>query len=79
MGRTTSPHDEPFGAFFQSRVPQTSATKTFVYLESSLYNVKTGQLLWSATVEAKDPVMTKDYMKKVTNLFIKDLKKEGLL
>ncbi len=79
VGPTSSSYEEPYGAFFQAQTPQTSATKIFVYLESNLYDVQTEQLIWSATAEAKDPVMTKEYMKRITNLFIKDLKKARLL
>ncbi len=78
-GPITSSYEEPYGAFFQSRTPQTAATKIFVYLESNIYDVQTEKLIWSATAEAKDPVMTKAYMKKITNLFIKDMKGKGLL
>ncbi len=78
-GPITSAYEEPYGAFFQSQAPQTAATKVFVYLESNIYDVESEKLIWSATAEAKDPIMTKEYMKKVTNIFIKDMKDKGLL
>lgn len=78
-GPISSAYEEPYGAFFQSPALQTASTKIFVYLESNLYDVQTEKLIWSAMAEAKDPLMTKDYMKKITDLFISDMKDKGLL
>ncbi len=74
-----STYDDPYGIFFVTRSPQTTATKVYLYLESNLYDVATERRIWSATVESKDPVMTKKYMRDITRYFIKDLHRQGLL
>lgn len=79
VNRTTSIYEEPYGAYFDSPAPQAASTKIYVYLESKIYDVKSEQLLWSASARCKDPVMTKKYMGEITDLLVMDLKLKKLL
>ncbi len=54
-------------------------TKVKLNLEARLYDVASRKLVWSATSKVSDPVMTKKYIDKVTDLFIEDMKKNNLL
>ena len=58
-------------------VSYTSTTK--VILETSLYDVHTEKLIWSARSESIDPVMTRKYYQKLINLFLNDLKTKQIL
>lgn len=63
-----------------ARTPVSSTTnKLQLKLESLLYDVKTRKLLWSATTEVTDPVMTNTFIDSATALYIEDLKKNKLL
>lgn len=68
-----------FGGFAMQRAPRSTYTRTTVYLEALLYDVKSENLLWSAMVKLKDQNVTNKNMRKITALFMEGLKKEGLL
>lgn len=79
VGRTPSTYEEPYGAFFDTPNPVSSSTKTYIYLESNIYDVASEQLLWSATARCKDPVMTRKYLSDITGLLVADMKAKGML
>ena len=54
-------------------------TKTKVVLETSLYDVKTEERIWTAQTESIDPVMTRKYYQQLIDLFLDDLKNKKLL
>lgn len=54
-------------------------TKTKVILETSLYDVKTEERIWSAQTESIDPVMTRKYYQQLIDIFLDDLKNKKLL
>lgn len=54
-------------------------TKVKLNLEARLYDVASKKMMWSATSKVTDPVMTKKYIDKVTDLFMADMKKNNLL
>ncbi len=47
---------------------------TQVILETNLYDVRTGMLIWSARSRSIDPVMTRKYYQDLIELFLDDLK-----
>lgn len=65
--------------YFLPEQSTSTYTRVRVLLESRLYDVETKQLIWSATSRLKNPVMTKKYMEKATDIFIKDLKEKKWL
>lgn len=74
--------DAPMEAgMLTSSTTQVTSTTTQVklHLESLLYDVKTRKLLWSARSEVTDPVMTNRFIDTATELYIADLKQNGLL
>lgn len=54
-------------------------TRVKLHLEARLYDVGTRKMIWSATAKVTEPVMTKKYIDKVTDLFMADLKKNNML
>ena len=50
-----------------------------VILETSLYDIETEKLIWTARTESIDPVMTRKYYQQLIDLFLKDLSKKKLL
>jgi len=52
---------------------------TKVLLETSLYDVKTEKLIWTARTESIDPVMTRKYYQQLIDLFLKDLADQNIL
>lgn len=52
---------------------------TKVMLETSLYNVVTEELIWTARSESIDPVMTRKYYQELIDLFLGDLASKKLL
>jgi hypothetical protein len=50
-----------------------------VILETSLYDVKTEKLLWTARTESIDPVMTRKYYQQLIDLFLQDLSSKNML
>ncbi len=52
---------------------------TKVILETSLYDVATERLIWTARTESIDPVMTKKYYQMLIDLFLEDLQETNLL
>lgn len=54
-------------------------TKTKVVLETSLYDVKTEERIWTSQTESIDPVMTRKYYQQLINLFLDDLKDKKLI
>ena len=59
--------------------PGYNVTVTTVALETNLYDVETGNLVWSARSESVDPKMTKKYIDELVDIFVNDLKSKGLL
>jgi len=59
--------------------PGYNVTVTTVYLETNLYDVKTGKLVWSARSESVDPKMTKKFLDELVAVFTSDLKSKSLL
>lgn len=70
---------DPYGAFFGTRGSRSTVTSTTVFLESNIYDVKTEKLIWSAGVRVDDPKITRKYMTKITDVFIKGMKKDGII
>ncbi|MBL4902734.1 MAG: hypothetical protein JKY62_08780 [Desulfocapsa sp.] len=52
---------------------------TKVLLETSLYDVKTEKLIWTARTESIDPVMTRKYYQQLIDLFLQDLADQKIL
>ncbi len=52
---------------------------TKVTLETSLYDIETEKLIWTARSQSIDPVMTRKYYQQLIDLFISDLKAKNLL
>lgn len=52
---------------------------TKVTLETSLYDVKSEKLIWTARSQSIDPVMTRKYYQELIDLFLNDLKAKHLL
>ena len=50
-----------------------------VILETSLYDVKTEKLIWTARTESIDPVMTRKYYQQLIDLFLQDLSSKNML
>jgi len=46
---------------------------TRVILETSLYDIESEKLIWTARTESIDPVMTRKYYQQLIDLFLKDL------
>lgn len=65
--------------FFNPHPQVTNSQTTKMQLQSRLYDVESRKLIWSATSESKNPVMTKKYIKNLTDVTVKDIKKSGLL
>jgi hypothetical protein len=59
--------------------PDMEIKKTRVTLESSLYEVKTEKLIWSATSEIFDPESTEDAVKSLSKDVMKNLRDNKLL
>ncbi len=55
------------------------SSTTKVILETSLHDVKTETLFWTARTESTDPVMTRKYYQKLIDLFLHDLARKNLL
>lgn len=65
--------------FFNPVPKQSSKTTTRMKLVSRLYDVQSKKLLWSAETESKDPVMTRDYINRLTTMIVADMKKKQLI
>lgn len=65
--------------FFNPVFKQSSSTTTRMKLVSRLYDVQSRKLLWSAVTESKDPVMTGDYINRLTRMIVADIKKKQLM
>ncbi len=52
---------------------------TKVTLETSLYDVTTEKLIWTARSVSIDPVMTRKYYQQLIDLFLADLRSKKLL
>lgn len=52
---------------------------TKVTLETSLYDIATEKLMWTARSQSIDPVMTRKYYQQLIDLFISDLKAKNIL
>jgi hypothetical protein len=50
-----------------------------VILETSLYDVETEKLIWTARTESIDPVMTRKYYQQLIDLFLNDLSSKKML
>lgn len=50
-----------------------------VILETSLYDVETEELIWTARTESIDPVMTRKYYQQLIDLFLNDLTSKKML
>ncbi len=81
VGRTDMALDRaPYEPVFMLPDQTTTTSITIrVVLESKLYETASKNLIWSATSELKDPVMTKKYVEKATVLLVEDLKKANIL
>ena len=66
-------------AYREVYTPGYTVTVNTVFLESNVYDVKTGNLVWSARSESINPSMTKKYVDELVNLFSTDLKKSSIL
>lgn len=66
-------------AYREVYTPGYTVTVTTIFLESNLYDAKTGKLVWTARSESINPTMTKKYVNELVNIFFSDLKKNGLL
>jgi hypothetical protein len=59
--------------------PGYSTTRTILRLETNLYDVATGELVWSGQSETFDPSSLTDSIDSVTKAVAKRLRKEGLI
>jgi len=66
-------------AYREAFIPGYSYSVTTVFLESNLYDAQDEKLLWSARSSSVDPKMTKSFIDDLVNVFVADLKKNGLL
>ena len=66
-------------AYNYSRSPGYSQTLKSVRLATNLYDVKTGELIWSGKSETLNPDSTKQVFDDVIKVVIKDLQKNNLL
>ncbi len=55
------------------------SSTTKVILETSIHDVKTETLIWTARSESTDPVMTRKYYQKLIDLFLHDLSRKNFL
>lgn len=66
-------------AYREVYTPGYTVTVTTVSLESNLYDVETGKLIWSVRSETVNPSMSQKYVNELVNICIKDLKKNNLI
>ena len=59
--------------------PPSHITRTVVRLETNLYNVATGSLVWSAQSEAVNPKLLRTDFERIAGLLIADMKKSGVV
>ena len=59
--------------------PGYTTTVTTVSLESNLYDVRTGKLVWTVRSESVNPSMTRKYVDELVNLCIEDLQKNNIM
>jgi hypothetical protein len=57
-------------------MPPLETTTELYYLESSLYDVASDKLLWTAQVEAVDPVRSEDQFKRIVKALMEDLRQQ---
>jgi hypothetical protein len=65
--------------FFDPNPAFASKTTVKLKLESRLYDVASKKLIWSATSNLKDPVMTRKYIDSVTSGFLGSLRSNDIL
>ena len=66
-------------AYREVYTPGYTVTVNTVSLESNVYDVASGSLIWSARSESINPSLTKKYVDELVKLFSNDLKKANLL
>ncbi len=72
--------DGYYGTAYRAvHMPPVEVTRTRVSLESNLYAVATGRLLWSARAEARDPRLLRSDYEQAVSLLVHDLQGAGLL
>ncbi len=59
--------------------PGSYVSTTKVVLETTLHDVDTEKLIWTARTESIDPVMTRKYYQQLIDLFLNDLSNKKLL
>ena len=59
--------------------PGNYISTTKVILETSLYDIETEKLIWTARTESIDPVMTRKYYQQLIDLFLDDLAGKEIL
>jgi len=60
-------------------MPAQNTTTETVTLETGLYDVADGKLIWIGRTKAVNPEMTKKYYQSLTKLFVRDLKTKKLI
>jgi hypothetical protein len=60
-------------------MPAQTYSKEIVTLETGLYDASSGQLIWIGRSDAVNPEMTKKYYTSLTELFVRDLRKNKLI
>ncbi len=59
--------------------PSSYISTTKVILETSLYDIETEKLIWTARTESIDPVMTRKYYQQLIDIFLDDLTDKKIL
>lgn len=67
------------GFFYYTRAPTYSSTSTTVRLETNLYDVNTGELIWSVISDTWSKDTTEKIISKVIRAVINNLKKNKLI
>ncbi|WP_136799101.1 MULTISPECIES: hypothetical protein [Desulfosediminicola] len=68
-----------FQPLFAPRATYANYSRVQYTIEASLYDVNTKKKVWSAESRLTDPVLSKKYVSEADKLFIKDMKRNGIL